>query len=323
MPIPQLDQKAEVIGIVSNVIDQDNFVLTTDGVVDFTSPPFWLSAPVTGSAALQVGVTYFLADGGSLSNEDPSATVYPDWISKPYLVGVSPLTAVITNYRGFFRPGSDDFSTSTLYVTQSNTFFVGDAVRKTLTSETASIGNWTLASADSYQNSEVAGIVSSKRKLFFPFIDRTNYLFEQSQKLGKLTISFQAQSINFNSTGSLRNLVSYDETTCTQFSKPVFVAISSTDAIILNQRSYPEQQNGYNLATSPTTYGPFAFPSVTQPPTGSVVTLLSTILPNADTDSSALVYWIQPTSNTFVTSSLNIVNFNSIKTEGGWVVITK
>ena len=311
--------EAEVAGIVNNVIDENNFVLTAAGYVNFVNPPYWLPTPPTGSAALEIGVTYFLGDLGILQDTDPSVTTSSSWISKPYMTAVGPLTGIVTNYRGFYQTGADTNAVTLLYVTSPNSFLPGDAVRKTLASETASLGNWVLASADTYQLAEVAGVVNAASPSFFS-LSLTGHLTGLSNlEVGETYYLVPSASINYTASIGPKNLQPYDITVCSQYSKPVFVAISPTDAIVFNQRSSPDAGmntcgEGGSSLLNPYTYGPMAYPSLNPPTNAQVVTFLSTILPNAENNSSALVYWI-PTN-----ISSNITSYHAFKNEGGWTI---
>ncbi len=80
---------AEVIGIVSSVVDANNFVLFVSGVVVLSG--------------LTAGVVYFLSAtvAGAYSSTEPTTT---GEISKPVFVAISTTQAVWTNHRGIIQP---------------------------------------------------------------------------------------------------------------------------------------------------------------------------------------------------------------------------
>jgi hypothetical protein len=84
---------AEVIGLVSQLISTDIFIMTTGGYVE-------------GLSGLVAGSCYFLSDitEGTLSLTEPSATGH---ISKPLLVAISATEGYFFNYRGAEISGDD------------------------------------------------------------------------------------------------------------------------------------------------------------------------------------------------------------------------
>lgn len=76
---------AEVLCLVSNVIDVDNFECTSHGYIG-------------GLAGLSAGESYFLSESvpGGFTNTEPLPPNY----SKPLFVGISATEAIIQNYRG-------------------------------------------------------------------------------------------------------------------------------------------------------------------------------------------------------------------------------
>ncbi len=77
---------AEVVGIISSVVDANNFVLTTNG-------------KVTGLSGLTAGTVYFLStlSAGTLTTDDASVSTQ---ISKPLLVADSTTSGFFANMRG-------------------------------------------------------------------------------------------------------------------------------------------------------------------------------------------------------------------------------
>jgi Collagen triple helix repeat (20 copies) len=81
---------AEVVGIVSGVVNADTFILSTFGYV-------------TGLSGLAKGTVYFLSDSipGLLTTVEPTPNAIK--VSKPLLVADSATTGYFTNQRGFIK----------------------------------------------------------------------------------------------------------------------------------------------------------------------------------------------------------------------------
>jgi hypothetical protein len=308
-------KESEVAGIVSYVVDVDNFNIVFAGIVDFGqtiaggNSPSWIS-----NNSLKIGVTYFLGDNGELYDNDPTITAYPNWISKPYLVGITPTQGLITNYRGFYQPSAETNSILNLFVTSSNnSFVIGDAVRKTKTSETSSLGDWTLASSDTYESSNAIGIVTQATPSYFylQFLGRVSGLSDL--EVGETYYLTSTGSINYFGT-QCRNSSPVNENNCNRYSKPVFVAISTSEFVIINQQTAISSD-----CSSTPSYGPICYPGNTVPPSENIITLMNSILPFAPNNSSANVYWVQPVQNSLISTS-NIVTWNLFKTQGGWFI---
>ncbi len=107
---------AEVIGIVTSVIDANTFQLTTNGSVTILS-------------GLTPGGIYFLSDSvaGTLTLTEPTTINY---ISKPLLIAVSATSGYFNNFRGKVIPDAS-FSWNVLAVNQAivnNQGYIPDAV---------------------------------------------------------------------------------------------------------------------------------------------------------------------------------------------------
>jgi hypothetical protein len=97
------DVRSEVVGIITNIVDADNFELTTDGYFDLTAS----AAPYL---PLMPGYVYFssLTTAGSLQSTQPSIE---GQISKPVLIAETTTTGYVQNLRGVIivdPTGSDD-----------------------------------------------------------------------------------------------------------------------------------------------------------------------------------------------------------------------
>lgn len=93
---------AEVVGIVSTVVDVDNFILTTNGAV-------------SGLAGLTAGSVYFLSDStaGAMTTTEPTTATY---ISKPVLISDTTTSGFFYNFRGIEIPADTTVLTDTSYV---------------------------------------------------------------------------------------------------------------------------------------------------------------------------------------------------------------
>ena len=86
---------AEVVGIVSQVVDSDNFKLLTHGYI-------------SGLSGLTAGTVYFLSDNtaGLLTDTEPTSE---GSITKPLLVAISSTEGIFINYRGVEITDSTSF----------------------------------------------------------------------------------------------------------------------------------------------------------------------------------------------------------------------
>jgi Repeat of unknown function (DUF5907) len=92
---------SDVVGIVSEVIDADNFSLATGGMI-------------SGIAGLSPGSVYFLSDtvAGALTLTEPTTV---DHVSKPLLMAVSESSGVFVNYRGIVAVDAVDNMSKAVY----------------------------------------------------------------------------------------------------------------------------------------------------------------------------------------------------------------
>lgn len=92
---------SDVVGIVSEVIDANNFALATGGMI-------------SGLAGLAPGSVYFLSDtvAGALTLTEPTTV---DHVSKPLLMAVSDSAGVFVNYRGIVAVDAVDNMSKAVY----------------------------------------------------------------------------------------------------------------------------------------------------------------------------------------------------------------
>lgn len=108
------EENAEVLGVVSKVIDGETFELTTSGKMDITG------------LGLQTNTTYFLSPDvpGVMQ---PVDVITPTFVSKPILVAISPNTAVILNHRGMVIMEEGGFAIPVFYPNRE--YFAGNDVK--------------------------------------------------------------------------------------------------------------------------------------------------------------------------------------------------
>lgn len=101
------DSTSEVIGVVSAVIDANDFVLTIVGYV-------------AGLSGLTAGNTYFLSDvtGGAMTSTVTTTTTS---INKPVFIASSTTAGYVLQSRGFIVGGTNGAASTTLMKAASNT----------------------------------------------------------------------------------------------------------------------------------------------------------------------------------------------------------
>jgi len=163
--------RAEVVGVVSRVIDANNFELIFLGEIfgDF-------STITEGGSALTTGSVYYLSPF-SQGRITPSSPIAPGQVHKAVLIATSSTSAVILPFTGGVLSSTTNITTSTslgVKISQLNQFKVGDFVRwkpgsTTLTygatSGTYSEGIYVKAQANSDSEAEVAGMIVSTEDL--------------------------------------------------------------------------------------------------------------------------------------------------------------
>jgi hypothetical protein len=266
--LAQADSKtnAEVVGIVSRVVNADYFDITFFGEVVAPAAGAWADSLVSGQGAtLSAGDAYFLSptQPGKLTINPPQA---PGQIRKPLLVGLSDTSGLVTNYIGHEIPnevtaGAGGASNRVL-INQVNNFFIGDVVAfdsdqvyglsgdtdTPFTGLTYENGTYVRAQANSKQYSNAIGIVDEVNVANDPnkFYITTNGRF--TLPLDELTSSRPVNTggaIGFNpgkvyyldadvSTYGSAQLTENAPTTVGYFTKPVLVSIGANDGYFLN-----------------------------------------------------------------------------------------
>lgn len=233
---------AEVVGIVTDIIDGNNFELTTSGVVEF---------PVSFPTSFTPSTAYYLSPSapGTLTDTEPTAVGN---ISKPLFIALTAKTGLFFNWRGIevmppvninnILPAqtgnannvlmSDGTSagwisvaaaTASNTVAVANTFAVGQIVRIQNNPTTPHV----LAQANNATNAAVYGIISAATP--------SSYTVTTAGKIVNMT-GLTTGGVYFLSDTTPGAITATEPTTPTSVSKPVFIATSATDGLFINQR---------------------------------------------------------------------------------------
>jgi len=237
-----IEANAEVIGVVTKIVDANNFELTTSGVIDFGAS---YPNPFTP------GTAYFLSasTAGGLTATEPTGIGN---ISKPLFIALTATSGLFYNWRGIevtkeieiddMLPAqagnsgnvlmSDGVSagwvsiaaaTSANVVTMANSFTVGQVVRATNNPASPFV----LAQANNVTNANVYGIIS--------FADPSSYTVTTFGRVVGLS-GLTAGVLYYLSDTTAGALTSTEPTTVSSISKPVFIATSATEGMFYNQR---------------------------------------------------------------------------------------
>lgn len=238
-----IEQNADVIGIVTEIVNANSFEITTSGIITFES-----------GVTFTTGQAYFLSatQAGKLTTIEPTAVGN---ISKPLLIALSSTSGLFYNWRGIeitkevdidallpLQAGnagnvlmSDGTSagwrsiaeaTATVEVTAPNSFTVGQLVRVTNNPSAP----YALAQANTASNAVVFGIVSAASP--------ASYTVTTFGKVTQLS-GLSAGTLYYLSDTNPGLMVGVEPTSATAISKPVFIATSSTEGIFINQRGIP------------------------------------------------------------------------------------
>tara|TARA_R110000868_G_scaffold9867_2_gene48480 strand:- start:52903 stop:54849 length:1947 start_codon:yes stop_codon:yes gene_type:complete len=169
--------KAEVVGVVSNRVDADNFEITFIGEV-FGN---WADATLAGSSTLATGGVYYLSSIAGKLNTSPSTTAAT--VHKAVLIATSSTSAVVVPFTGGLLVEDVSVATATTVgstITQYNKFKVGYALRFVAGSQGLSYaytnvagntytnyptGIYVKAQADGLSAAEVIGIVTDVKPI--------------------------------------------------------------------------------------------------------------------------------------------------------------
>ena len=233
---------SEVVGITTAVIDINTFELTTSGIINF--PPTYTPTFTPASA-------YFLsatAPGGMTTVEPTNVGN----ISKPLFIALSPTSGLFYNWRGVEvmpEVDMDDLlptqtgnsgnvlmsdgtsagwvsvaaATASTTVNLANTFTVGQVVR----AHNSPTSPYVLAQANNSTNQAVFGIISSASP--------TQYTVTTSGRVVNMSGLSQG-TLYYLSDTTPGAITAFEPTTASSYSKPVFIATSSTDGVFINQR---------------------------------------------------------------------------------------
>ena len=205
------DIDSEVYGMVSAVIDSDNFTITTSGYV-------------TGLTGLTPGTTYFLSAGtpGGMTDTEP---VGDGEISKPIFLSTSPTSGLFVDMRGELiasgGSGSNGTALSDSIMQINHNFSIGEAVR-------FDGAEWVLSQANSDTDAEVYGLVSN-------VIDLDNFTITTSGYVVGLS-GLTPGSTYFLSASIPGGLTSVEPLGVGQVSKPLLLATSASSGLYIDMR---------------------------------------------------------------------------------------
>ena len=173
-------KKAEVVGVVSRVIDDNTFDITFSGEIVAEPGQTWQECLTNGLTELSPGNAFFLSHttAGKLSITPPTA---PGKIRKPVITALDENRALVTNYIGHEIPNDEVLASAgqsnRRMIEQVNDFEIGDVLRfdpdtkygfsggSQFTGITYDHGTYRKAQANSKEEAEVVGIVSDKNVL--------------------------------------------------------------------------------------------------------------------------------------------------------------
>jgi len=219
------ETEASVVGVVRRVLSgslsgSQIFTIVYSGRINFSQNP------VDHTSGLNDGQVYYVGETGSLHDVNPN-TCDHNLVGRPVLVstGISGGFSTGIVFNSSANSGNEETQVQTFYQV-AHGFTIGDAVRKTTTS-----GVWAFATADTAVNSEALGIVDScPDSDHFSIV--THGLITSLNGLMEGSVYFLATS----SLGSapFRNIGLTEPLTL--ISKPMYVAVSTSSAIVVNYR---------------------------------------------------------------------------------------
>jgi hypothetical protein len=221
------DIDSEVYGMVSAVIDSDNFTITTSGYV-------------TGLIGLTPGTTYFLSAGtpGGMTDTEP---IGDGEISKPIFLSTSPTSGLFVDMRGELiasgGSGSNSTALSDSIMQINHNFSIGEAVR-------FDGAEWVLSQANSDTDAEVYGLVSN-------VIDLDNFTITTSGYVVGLS-GLTPGSTYFLSASIPGGLTSVEPLGVGQVSKPLLLATSASSGLYIDMRGELISSGGEDTYTNET-----------------------------------------------------------------------
>lgn len=204
------EEDAEVIGIVTEVLDSDNFYLLLQGRIQGIT-----------LYSLIPGTVYYLSDisSGMLTETEPTEVGH---ISKPLLIADSTSSGMFFNFRGYLIPEPVNTNGTTVEITQSNHGFIfGDILR-----HNGSI--YVKSKADSEDNAEVVGVVIEIKSVNVFVLLTEGYVSGFSGLI--------AGEIYYLSDINDGELTLTEPTLENHVSKPLFFAVSSSEGFFHNYR---------------------------------------------------------------------------------------
>jgi hypothetical protein len=200
---------ALAVGMVSAVYDTNSFALTLIGRVSKTG---WGLTP---------GAVYYLSDSvaGGITATEPTTT---GLVSKPVFIARTATEGYFFNWRGLEQPFGGGGAGASKEISQSgHGLTVGNVVRFNGT-------NYVKAQADSATNAEVVGIVSDVADVNTFTVTFVGYVSGLS--------GLVAGTVYFLSDASAGALTATEPSDDGSVSKPLFIAISTTEGYFINMR---------------------------------------------------------------------------------------
>ena len=305
--------KAEVVGVVSNRVDANNFEVTFIGEV-FGN---WTNALLSGSSTLATGGVYYLSTSAGKLNTTPSKAA--GTVHKAVLIATSSNSGIVIPFTGGLLVDDTIVTTATTVgtqVSQYNKFKIGDAVRFVAgsaglsyaytgtsgnTYDTYATGIYVKAQANSEIQAEVIGIVTEVYPIMVEATDtKVNYKFTMStngyfSSVSGISASNVGGSVNmlagvqyFLSSDSAGTTQALDDNTAPSFTdtpsvtvghvrKPLAFSVSTVGAQLISYRG-----DVNNAGQSSFTGYTGALAEYADLPAGSIVmgTTGSTLSPN-------------------------------------------
>ena len=244
-------QNAEVVGVISRIVDANTFDVTFSGEVVAKPGETWSHALTAGLTDLSPGHAYFLShtSEGKLSLT-PVTT--PGFIRKPVITALDDNRALVTNYIGHEVASEDVLAaagaSNRKLIEQVNDFEVGDVLRFDQTQKygfsagtefrgiTYEHGTYRKAQANSEVEAESVGIVSEVdvsgdvKKFYMT----TGGFFTMPSSYGLTAGQVYFLSANSAGTTAAQSLTTISPKTVGMVRKPLLVTASNTEAYFLN-----------------------------------------------------------------------------------------
>lgn len=241
-------EAAEAVGLITSKTPNKYVTVTFSGMANFATTVMYQDIDGNLMVGFNPGDVYFLGTGGYLRNVDPTES-NTGWVSKPMMVAQGVNNGIIVNYRGLVNELPEETSNPWQIVIRSDVncydFGPGDVVRRAKSFENSKLP-YLLADADSLATAEVIGVVSDRSTSEAIIIQTTGYIDNLCGLIPGETYYVTPRHPNadlgilgFDIQRSCQRNVTPVSPVCPYFSHPVYIAISQTEAVIINQRTLP------------------------------------------------------------------------------------